>query len=502
MGRRIASIWLPRLETDLIERREPHWRERPLALHVETGPRLIVVAVNAAAAAEGVAPGMALADARALAAGLATRPTMPPRRAKALLALQRWLDRFTPLVAIDGPDGFLLEMAGATHLFGGEAAFMARLIQGLEGLGFAVRAAMADAPGGAWALARHGRQGEIAPVGEIRAALARLPVACLRLPPEIAGRLARLGLARVGDLYALPRAALVRRFGVQTVTRLDQALGAAPEPISPTRPPAPYVVRLGFVEPIADRAGIETALAGLIEKLTTRLMLDDRGATALELTFLRVDGGRQSLEVRAGEPTRDGARIARLFAEKLGLIDPGFGIEAASLAAPVSAEAIHPQRDALAAAAAPEALARLIDTLGNRLGFDAVARFEPQDRWRPERSVRLRPATADCAPTPLLPAPGPRPLELLQRPTPIVVEVDSGAQVDLGALAPPTALRQNGQWRTLRHAIGPERISPEWRTCDPDWPADRDYWRAEDETGARLWLYRQGPLWFLHGRFA
>lgn len=496
MRRRIVSIWLPRVETDLLARRRPHWRDWPLALYRETGPRLIVTAANAPAEAEGVRPGMALADARALLADLATAPHAPNRLARAQKALLRWLDRFTPLAALDGPDGFFLDVTGVAHLFGGERAFLDRLIEQIEDLGLAVRAGLASTPGAAWALARYDRQGRIAGPGETRAALAPLPVGALRLETETEHRLARLGLKRVEDLLALPRPALVRRFGVQTVFRIDQALGVEPEPISPERPPAPYRVRLPFPELMGRREAIEEALRRLIDKLAARLADDDLGAEALALTVCRADGGRQQLDVRAAEPTRDAKRIARLFQERLDEIDPGFGIEAAELVATQTGRIAPRQRDALAGRATPDALTNLLDALGNRLGFDAVARFRPEDRWQPDRCFGFTPAR-DEADAPAWPAPpGPRPLTLLQRPEPVRVEAAADG------LQAPVALCRRGRWRRLAATAGPERIAPEWREPDPAWPAARDYWRAQDEAGERLWLYRQGADWYLHGFFA
>ena len=70
------------------------------------------------------------------------------------------------------------------------------------------------------------------------------------------------------------------------------------------------------------------------------------------------------------------------------------------------------------------------------------------------------------------------------------------------ALSPPLTLKRHGTRRTVRFADGPERITPEWRERDADWPSHRDYWRVEDEAGERLWLYRQDDRWFLHGFFA
>ena len=57
----------------------------------------------------------------------------------------------------------------------------------------------------------------------------------------------------------------------------------------------------------------------------------------------------------------------------------------------------------------------------------------------------------------------------------------------------------------MTRATGPERIAGEWWRDDA---TTRDYYRVEDQSGARFWLYREGlyrdgaePRWFLHGLF-
>lgn len=455
------------------------------------------MAVNHPAEADGVTPGMNLATARVLSAGITAQPFSPARQTKALKALLRWLDRFSPLVAINGDDSLFLDVSGVTHLFGGERVFLNHLTDGIEAFGLCVQTGLASTPGAAWALARYGAPRQITGPGETRQALSALPIAALRLPLETRAKLVRLGLTHIEHLYALPRQALVRRFGVKTATRLDQALGAAPEPISPSRAPAPYIVRLSFDEPIGERSSIEIALSRLSSKLAEKLKRHGKGATALDFTVIKVDGAEQTLSIGLADPSRDQTRIIRLFGEKLDQIDPGFGIEAARLLASRTDTLAGKQIDALGGAAAPDALAKLIDTLGNRLGFDAVTRFAPVERWQPEHSFRRMPASA-IPPDASWPKTGaPRPLQLLKRPEPVEVTANPA-----NALSPPIALRRHGVWRMLNHAEGPERIVPEWRSRDPDWPEPRDYWRAEDESGSRLWLFRAGEKWFVHGFFA
>ena len=58
-------------------------------------------------------------------------------------------------------------------------------------------------------------------------------------------------------------------------------------------------------------------------------------------------------------------------------------------------------------------------------------------------------------------------------------------------------------------AEGPERLCAEWwQAGEEGTQSTRDYYRVEDETGRRFWLYREGlyedgtPRWYLHGFFA
>ncbi|MEK9905841.1 MAG: DNA polymerase Y family protein, partial [Rhodospirillales bacterium] len=199
-------------------------------------------------------------------------------------------------------------------------------------LGFSVRVALAATPGAAWAVAHYGNTCTIIKKGELSSALAPLPIAALRISPETSAKLRRVGITHIKDLTALPRQALVRRFGIQIAERLDQALGAVAEPISPEKLKPSLSVNLNFAEPISERAALETALNRLLDKLIFRLTNGDLGATLLDLSIKRVDGGHQALSVGIAFPSREKTRLTRLFQEKLGTIDPGFGIETIALA--------------------------------------------------------------------------------------------------------------------------------------------------------------------------
>ena len=173
----------------------------------------------------------------------------------------------------------------------------------------------------------------IVPPGGTHEAIAPLPVAALRLDPETVARLGRLGLRRVGDLTGMPRAALARRFGQRLVRRLDQALGAEPEPISPEPPPPRLAVRLTFPDPIGLEADVLAALDRLLPALSERLRAQGLAARRVRLDALPADGGTRAVTVGLARPSADPERIRPLLAMKVAEIEAGFGIDALRLEA-------------------------------------------------------------------------------------------------------------------------------------------------------------------------
>jgi protein ImuB len=351
--------------------------------------------------------------------------------------------------------------------------------------------------------------------GGSRAALGALPVAALRLAPEQALMLERLGLARIESLYPLPRQALVARFGEELTTRLDEALGAADEPISPRTPLPAHRAQLGFAEPILQTEALLPLTRRLLQQLCCGLEAASAGARRLILAFYRVDNSTASVAIGTSRPCRDPRQLARLFEEKLDRIDPGFGIERAILEAQV-VEPLLPEPLAWRAMGAGDLdqardLAPLVDRLSNRLGSEAVVRLVPRASHIPERAqCRVAPLSLARAGTEVQAAPAltdapARPLRLLAWPEPI--EAVAPLPDD-----PPVLFR----WRRVLHKVarvrGPERLAPEWWR-DPDAGQDaatRDYFAVEDTQGGRFWLFREGlylaeaamPRWYLHGLFA
>ncbi|MFN7054013.1 Y-family DNA polymerase [Hyphomonas sp.] len=530
--KRYLSVWFPDWPLDRLRRARRQGnpssaagpaRPKPFALYEASAGGLTLVAANAPAQAAGVAAGLRLTDARAILPALACEEWDSGADAAALAALAGWMVRFSPLVALDGADGLMLDITGCAHLFGGEAGMAAEMSARLKRAGYGHRIAVAGTPGAAHALAREAGPGAppVLASGEEAEGLAHLPMQALRLSPDALTLLRRFGLTRIGQLYGIDRKALARRFRSKGAAdavclRLDQALGRRHEPLSPVRPPADYIERLACPEPLSAAEGVSEGLARLAGALCEGLSQAGLGAQTFIFRAYRSDGGVAAVSVNAAAPVRSAAHVLRLFREKIAAIDPGFGIDLLTLEAertgpmetgsrPLSGDMAGTDFDAAAIAA-------LADRITARLGEGRVTVMVAEARHLPEKAER-RAAFAGEAPRQMegpLPG-GPRPVRMLARAEAVSVV----AQVPDG---PPLQFIWRRRLRKVVRADGPERIAPEWWTSLPPPPGERavlprarDYYRIEDSEGHRYWVFREGlygdgrgaqPEWFVQGLFA
>ena len=471
--------------------------------------------VDANAARLGLAPGVTLADAHARVPALAVFDADPAAEAKLLGKIADFCARYTPLAALDGADGLMLDVSGVAHLFGGEAGLVADVEMRFSQLGLALRCGLADVPRAAAAQARFGGAPIVPPGLEGRAfakAFHDMPVAALGLASEVAADLTRAGLKRIGDLALRPRAPIAARFGPDVISRLDELQGLARPSISPRFAPPDFAAERRFATPIAHLEAVKAALTKLADDLFVLLERQMKGARVVELSLYRVDGEVRRLRVGASRPVNEARALLRLFAERLDgggeeEIDAGYGVDMMRLSC-LLAEPLAPSQNEWERAHEAERakqLADLLDRLSARLGSRRVTRQTFTDAHLPEQAVASAPAvwgeTRRAAPmAALTQAPPSRPLRLFERPEPIetLAEVPDG---------PPLKFR----WRRVLHDVaaieGPERIAaPWWREANA---LTRDYFRAEDSAGRRYWLYREGlyeretvrAKWFLHGVF-
>lgn len=555
--RRILSLWFPHLSTERLLRRRlgrcwrslPPQGRLPLVISHQENNTQRIAALDEQAARLRLKPGMGIADARAMYPGIEIVAADPEADRRLLEALADWCDRYTPLVAFDGPDGLFLDVTGCAHLFGGEETMLDGILSGFFEQGFRVKAGLAATPGAAWAAARFSLGGTILQEGDEEPFLENLPLSALRLEPDTVARLESVGLRRIGAVTAAPRAPLARRFGAMLLLRLDQALGEIEETISPRLPVPALSVERHLAEPIGLVEDIERLTFLLAKSLKRDLERRGEGARLFELLLFRVDGAVTRISVGASLPLREPIPIGRLFHERLAalgaVLDPGYGFDLVRLSAFETAAVDTPQANlGSETAAASEDVALFSDRVRARLGRNAMlmpllveshlpeqaASFVPIDGEPPERKAPASPRR-DVGFSPSRRAQE-RPLKLFSRPEPIEVPV---TEVPEG---PPL----NFRWRRAMHRVtraeGPERIGPEWwlhpvpkievevRDGEDEESKEkkrekaereaiaaetarltRDYFRVEDSEGRRYWLFREGlydrkdatPRWYLQG---
>jgi protein ImuB len=487
--------------------------DHPFVLVEKAQGAMRITALDAASAGLGLRPGMALAEARALLPGIATAEASTEADDALLRLCAGACEMFTPLVALQGRDGLILDITGCAHLFGGETGLGTSARKRLHRLGLTTQAAIAGTPDAAWAFARY-RRGTITQPSEEEALARRLPLAALDEGAEATVAMSRAGFRTLGDLADRPSHLLRARFGEKPVTLLQRILGREDIRITPLRPPPEIMAEKHFPEPLSELE----SLLGVVERLAGDIMtaLEKRGegGRAFEASFFKTDATMQRIVVETAQGTRATASLMRLMRLKIeALADPldlGFGFDALRLAV-TGSEPLHAAQHTLTEDTAAKdgtcTVTDLVDRLVARFGRENVRRFVLHDTHDPVLAGGTAPCLSSTASAPWTrPEQGQPPLRPLTLFTPpqwieVMAEVPD---------SPPLRFR----WRRVLHEVtraeGPERIAPEWWRDASSAPATRDYYRVEDARGNRFWIFREGlyedstavPRWFMHGLFA
>ncbi len=279
-----------------------------------------------------------LAQARPRTPSAASTPPAPAKAdADALPALSAearawWALRFTPHVAwVD--EALLLEVSACERLWGGRRALLRQVWTSQPGDG-ARDGLLLGAQGATSlvALARLRLKVPAASAGASLSSAATAPERAADLPlrtlsaarPHLAA-LGHLGCRRWGDLAALPRAGLARRFGPALVNALDVAFGRLADAYAWITPPDTFEQTLELPERADTAPALLWSARRLLQALQHWLAARHQGVRALELAW-RLDQRRlngqdlppaQSVVLRTAEPVQAMAHLQRLLAERL-----------------------------------------------------------------------------------------------------------------------------------------------------------------------------------------
>jgi protein ImuB len=145
---------------------------------------------------------------------------------------------------------------------------------------------------------------------------------------------------------------------------------------------------------------VQNGLVDLAGPLANMLNNASSGARRFDLSLYRVDGDVKSLRIRTSTLCNEPGHMVRLFQEKLEKLDEsydsGFGIEQVVLNAfeteTMSVEQLGLDRKRPGGTKAQFHV--LLDRYGNRLGFENIGLFLPNESHIPERSERLVPVVS------------------------------------------------------------------------------------------------------------
>ena len=441
-----------------------------------------VFACDRKAFGRGVRAGMAVAAALALAPALRIAPRDPATETEALLGVAGWAAQFTPGVALEFPDGVLLEVSSSLKLFGGLESLLERLRRGLAEMGWSSVLAGAPTPRAAFWLARAGKQEFIGESAELEPALAALPLEVLRCSDETLAAFAAIGVRTFGELRALPREGVARRFGQRLLDDSDRALGRLPDPRNFFVPPARFGAAIELPAEVTQAEALLFAARRLIVQLAGYLAARSGGVQRFVLRLGHRDKAPTEIAIGLVVPSRDAEHFTLLVRERLSNLE---------LAAPVrelalKADDVVPLPGsnlglALEQGKPPGQWEHLVERLRARLGTEAVCGIASRAEHRPERAGVI----ADAGQKRLQLDFGERPFWLLESPRPLA---------EIGAVP-----HHDGPLELL---VGPERIESGW------WDGDdvaRDYFVARMQNEALVWIYREWRGeggWYLHGVFA
>ncbi len=485
----------------------------PLVLiHTIANRQLIVAASNEALAAS-IRVGMTLTEAKALCTNLVYEEHDATRDAKSLEALARWMMRFTPCVSLNlqfsienfqlkidsedhQPDAIFLDLTGCERVFGGISNIVRDVMAALRSFYITSSVAVAPTPGGAWAAASFGESGAIIPQENLRAALAPLPVAALRLSADIVQSLYHLGLETIGHVLKLPRDDLPARFGPTLLLRLDQALGEAMEPLVPLQHHIPIEASMEFDGVVESLEAIWIVFKKLLSEIVAELLKRGCGARQLEVEFRRAYSPMLSKTILLSRASRNIVNLFDLLRCAMETLQADIEFIGISLRVPIferisEDQTAYTEDDRVGEAEVDHLIARLC----TRLGEDVVIQPELVESHVPERSWHGL-LTRASRKTPVENRDHIRPLQL-HEPAEIHVMVAPSDDRD----GRPILFRNGREVHQLAHVIGPERIAGEW------WRGHnrtRDYFDVEGADGKRFWVFRVNEThrWFLHGTFS
>lgn len=443
-----------------------------IAVVDQRGSQRWICGFPATLAEKGIHQGQALAAAYALLPQLRALPRQLPAERQSLLQVASWACQLSSRVCLQAPDMVLLELSGSLRLLGEDWRQVIK--QGVRETGFAAGLAAAPTPAASRILARAGSYRLVQSLNPLPGALRRLPLPYLELTDDVQSGLASLGVSELGELLAMPRDGLLRRYGQPLLDHLDQIQGRAAERLTAYQPPQQFESTLELASEVHDAGALVFALRRLLSELEIFLRARDQALAAFELGLQHSHGETRWLSFGLLELERDAQRLLSLSQERLHQLQLKAPVRQLTLRVPKLFDHAPAASDLFDQTQPLNELSRLLERLRSRLGEESVHGLSQWADYRPEKASRPWPVN-EAGAAGICPL-NARPVWILDQPQPL-----TGCPGEI--------------------LEGPERIESGW------WDgADirRDYYVVEQRLGQQLWVYQdcRSKAWFKHGLFS
>lgn len=476
----MSSLWLclrfEQLPLQCLNRSE----EQPVAVLAQQR----VLRMNDCAAALGIRPGMGTNTVRAL---VGEEPIQllerdPSAEERALEQLCCWAYSITPTLNTWKADCLQLEIGGCLALFRGLNTLLQEVRNGISSRDYRAQLGLAPTPKAAWLLSFAEEEDALAITQPLEQRLAPLPLSLLEEFDKAVDSLRRAGLHSLGEIFALPPAALGRRCGKAFTDFIQQTLGQRDDLQFDYQPPATFNDQYWFGYEVKTNAELMPAVQKLLQSLCLFLRNTQLRSSEIQWQLMGIDNKVRSICVRSSSSHSDWKNWHQLTCIRFEQLELEGSVEALALLCEELTPGQQESIDLFSPRNQREPLASLLDRLRSRLGLQAIEKVGCRDEHLPEFAVLV--SNDDSTQT------KPTQEHCLQRP--------------FWLLPQPQALKQRGKqlyWNSALQLIyGPERIEDNW------WqePVSRDYYIAEGSTGEHYWVFydRLGKQWLIQGIFA
>lgn len=321
--------------------------------------------------------------------------------------------------------------------------------------------------------------------------LAPLPLAAADPSPELADILAHWGLRTLGDLTALPRDEIIRRFGAAGLALWQRATGGSARPLRPVIPPQTFSAAMEFEEPVETLEPLLFLLRRFLDRLTLELTTAQFVAAELALTLRLEDDTAHTRRFRLPEPTADPEILFRAIHTHLESLQTASSVVALNLDVTPARPLVRQQGLFDTGLRDPHGFAETLARLSALVGPDRLGTPQPEDTHRPDTFKLMPPAsTVPPAAEPPLHAPLSLPLRRFRPPLPVGLTETGDGKLFL--------------WSNDHRGEISFRSAPYYRNGDW-WQADRAWSRIEwDVALTEGGLYRlilDGDDYFLEGEY-